>query len=185
MSLSEAVQTILVILVGYFGRKTHKPRYISVSIVFTGIGCLLTASPYFMFGPKHIDPALFESASLPNGGGSSAKGQLMMSFGNSSMAPTGYVNKLQMCNKELNWNMSDECVPKQQKEQVKEKETYGKIDPSKYEFSILLVASILGGFGMSGLGTLGITYLDENVKQESSALYIGTLVFYSVLPILG
>ena len=52
MSTGDAVQTVMALGLGYFARRAHKPRFISVSMVFLGAGCFLYALPYFVDGAK-------------------------------------------------------------------------------------------------------------------------------------
>ena len=42
--------TISVVFISYFGGKTHRPRWLGVSLVIVGIGALVFASPQFLFG---------------------------------------------------------------------------------------------------------------------------------------
>lgn len=44
-------------------------------------------------------------------------------------------------------------------------------------FALLLIGNCLHGAGSTPIYTLGITYLDENVREHDSAYYLGT--FYS------
>ncbi len=53
-------------------------------------------------------------------------------------------------------------------------------------YSFLVAGLLLTGVGASPIYTLGITYLDENVAQSSSPLYMGVFLGCSVLgPALG
>lgn len=57
MSVNDIVHICLVIFVGYFGRKGHKPIIIASTSLCLVIGALLMASPYFIYGeetPVHI-----------------------------------------------------------------------------------------------------------------------------------
>ena len=42
--------TVSVIFVSYFGGKSHKPRWIGISILLMGFGCFIFSLPQFLFG---------------------------------------------------------------------------------------------------------------------------------------
>ncbi len=46
---------------------------------------------------------------------------------------------------------------------------------NQFFFFLLLCGQILHGIGASPIYTLGVTYLDESVSEESSALYLGKI----------
>ena len=46
-------------------------------------------------------------------------------------------------------------------------------DANSVAFYLFISASICMGIGISGLMTLGISFIDENVSKEDSAVYIG------------
>lgn len=51
---------------------------------------------------------------------------------------------------------------------------------------VFLLGQLFHGIGASPLYTLGVTYLDENVKQTASGLYVGIYFAFSVLgPAIG
>lgn len=53
-------------------------------------------------------------------------------------------------------------------------------------FYVLLLGQLLNGFGAAPLYTLGITYIDENVSQKASPVYLGIYMAFSVVgPALG
>lgn len=47
--------TISIVFISYFGGKTHRPRYLGVSLIIIGIGSLVFASPQFLYGPYRTD----------------------------------------------------------------------------------------------------------------------------------
>ena len=49
MSMNDISHIMVVIFVGYFGKKTHKPRFLSISLLLCALAALLLASPYFIF----------------------------------------------------------------------------------------------------------------------------------------
>jgi hypothetical protein len=48
-SCNDIIQTLLVVPVGYFGRRANKPRILSVTVMFTAVSMLLMASPHWLF----------------------------------------------------------------------------------------------------------------------------------------
>ena len=51
-AINDAIQVVSVVFIGYFARRAHKPRVMSISILFFVIGAILYAMPYFIFGSK-------------------------------------------------------------------------------------------------------------------------------------
>ena len=52
MSINDIVHICIVIFVGYFGRRGHKPRIIGSTALCLVIGSFLMASPYFIYGAE-------------------------------------------------------------------------------------------------------------------------------------
>ena len=73
INASDIAQTSVVILVGYIGRKLHKPRFLGTSVLLCGLGALLAAAPFFIYGPYQYDPALLR-AGPPGGPGLGGRG---------------------------------------------------------------------------------------------------------------
>ncbi len=163
MSLNDIVETVLVIIVGYIGRKTHKPRYISIAILFSGLGGILCAMPYFIYGPQPIDPALISSMTTLQNDQPHLKPTLM---------------DFQMCDKNMDINVSStECAESEEHIQ--------RSEANHAAFIFLMLASCCFGFGLSGLHTLGMSFLDENIDKEDSALYIGKIIKLSFIIYFG
>ena len=53
-------------------------------------------------------------------------------------------------------------------------EDQSEMEANLVAYVLLLVAGACLGLGNSGLITIGIAFIDENVKKENSAMYIGT-----------
>ena len=52
----------MLLLVGYFGGRAHKPRWIAAGMILIGLGSLLFALPHFTTGPydtSYVTPNLF------------------------------------------------------------------------------------------------------------------------------
>lgn len=50
--ITDNIATVLTnIFIGYYGKTAHKPRWMSIGCVVTGLSVMLTALPYFIYGP--------------------------------------------------------------------------------------------------------------------------------------
>lgn len=50
--ITDNVATILTnLFIGYYGKRAHKPRWMSIGCVVTGLSVMITALPYFIYGP--------------------------------------------------------------------------------------------------------------------------------------
>lgn len=55
--ITDNVATILTnLFIGYFGKNAHRPKWMSIGCIVTGLSILLTSAPYFIYGPaQEID----------------------------------------------------------------------------------------------------------------------------------
>lgn len=55
-----------VVFISYFGGKSHKPRFLGISLIILGIGNLVTASPQFLFGSsnQNTDVSIYEECKV-------------------------------------------------------------------------------------------------------------------------
>lgn len=50
--ITDNIATVLTnLFIGYYGKTAHKPRWMSIGCVVTGLSVLITALPYFIYGP--------------------------------------------------------------------------------------------------------------------------------------
>lgn len=50
--ITDNIATVLTnLFIGFYGKNAHKPRWMSVGCVVTGLSVMLTALPYFIYGP--------------------------------------------------------------------------------------------------------------------------------------
>lgn len=50
--ITDNIATVLTnLFIGYYGKTAHKPRWMSIGCVITGLSILITALPYFIYGP--------------------------------------------------------------------------------------------------------------------------------------
>ena len=54
--ITDNVATVLTnLFIGYYGKTAHKPRWMSIGCVVTGLSVMVTALPYFIYGPAQDD----------------------------------------------------------------------------------------------------------------------------------
>lgn len=50
--ITDNIATVLTnLFIGYYGKTAHKPRWMSIGCVVTGLSVMITALPYFIYGP--------------------------------------------------------------------------------------------------------------------------------------
>lgn len=50
--ITDNIATVLTnLFIGYYGKTAHKPRWMSIGCVVTGLSVMITAVPYFIYGP--------------------------------------------------------------------------------------------------------------------------------------
>jgi len=53
---NDVMLTVIVLFIGFFGRQSHKPRIISVTVLFSGLSCLMMVIPHWMFSsPSSVE----------------------------------------------------------------------------------------------------------------------------------
>lgn len=55
MVISDISTLVFSTLVGYFGGNKHRPRLVGFATIFWGIGCVIIASPHFIYGQKLLN----------------------------------------------------------------------------------------------------------------------------------
>lgn len=43
------------LFIGYYGKTAHRPRWMAIGCIVTGLSIMLTALPYFIYGPAQLD----------------------------------------------------------------------------------------------------------------------------------
>lgn len=56
------------IFIGFYGKTAHKPRWMSLGCVVTGLSITLTALPFFIFGPAQQETSHFDNSTLSRSG---------------------------------------------------------------------------------------------------------------------
>ncbi|XP_067138869.1 solute carrier organic anion transporter family member 3A1 [Centruroides vittatus] len=152
-STFEIGNLLTIIFVSYLGSHRHIPVWIGKGIIVMGIGSLVFALPYF----------LDQTASSLNW----KKQNLSYFDENTCHMATASVQSLSAGHPSHFLNPpAAETDPKLCIE--------GRSSNVLY-IMIFMLAQILIGCGGSPIFTLGITYIDDHVKKESSSLYIGCM----------
>ena len=125
-------QMIVSPIIGYIGSRWNRSRLIAIGQVIVGFSSILTAFPYFIYGPgTHL---LSETKLLTN------------------------ETKYEMCSIK---NLEENCDE-------------GK-STVLLAVVIIWIGSCLNGLGYAAFYTVGLPYIDDNVKKKNSPLYISKL----------
>jgi len=62
---NELTNTIVVLFVGFFGRRAHKPRMIAATILFVVASFLIMALPHFLFGSPSQKSTTTNDSTIP------------------------------------------------------------------------------------------------------------------------
>ena len=126
-------QMIVSPIVGYMGSKWNRSRLIGIGQVIVAFSSMLTAAPYFIYGPgTHL---LSETKLLTN------------------------ETKYEMCSRN---NLEENCD-----------ETKSTVFLAVV---IIWIGSCLNGLGYAAFYSIGLPYIDDNVKKKNSPLYISKLL---------
>ena len=153
-TVNDFVHVAIVVFVGYFGRKAHKPRILSVTMLFMAVAALLNASPHFILADDGTGSGSSSAAQIYSND-SSAPGQFcIISDGNSS--------KENGCGDGGLTGGSGGGGG-----------GGGGVHPAFY---IFVISQLFSGIGGSGIHTLSLAYIDENAPKDKSALYLGFIL---------
>lgn len=162
-SFYEIGNMLTVIFVSYLGSRRHAPVWIAWGVMVMGVGSLLFSVPHF------ITESYTSSQSDHISSQSNACRQPSASLGHSD----GLSVVQPPFNPHTNLHgRRDNCIE-------------GSVS-SVVPVLVFMVAQLLLGSGSSPLLTLGTTYIDDHVPQQSSSFYIGCM--YSMVafgPVLG
>ncbi|VDO97030.1 unnamed protein product [Soboliphyme baturini] len=139
--------------VSYFGDRHSKPLFLGIGLLVMSIGSFLFSMPHFV-----VDPYVYAQRQA-NMGWCNAS---LLDIANATMAVHGPVDDSAMCSEQQRDGLLQSVIYVLQKFQ--------------YEF-IFFAAHLLHGIGATPLFTLGISFIDENVKPSLSSQYVG--IFYT------
>uniref|UniRef100_A0A0K0F7B3 Solute carrier organic anion transporter family member n=1 Tax=Strongyloides venezuelensis TaxID=75913 RepID=A0A0K0F7B3_STRVS len=139
------------------GNTGHKGRWIAGGVLFTSIGCLLCGLPHFLYGPYQV-PTIINHKNTDLG---------QCTFRN--ITTINNFNELTYFEKFI------------KKFKVGNIGLY--LDPI---FLMLFFGMFINGAGSTPLFSIGTAYLDENVSQQSSAMFLAVNAFMQALgPVFG
>ncbi len=144
--LNDISDLCLSIILSYIGHFGHRPRWIAVSAIVTGLGFILSASPHFLTNP--LDPDAVISGIIDD---------------------TSNVNDTDICYSDKNdlFNASTTLG----NEQCDEGSQGGLSGPIKW----LILGQILAGLGSAPYYALAISYIDDCVGKSQLTSYTSTL----------
>jgi len=149
-SANDVIHVCIVVFIGYFGRKGHKPRIICVTVLFSALAGFMMTIPHFFMSSAY-DTVRYR----------------LVNSTNASSLLSKTTNRF--C---LNWNSTGDAISGDQCDQLEESSSQTAVHPAYYVF---LTAQFISGIGGSGLHTLSLAYIDENAPGSKSSLYIGKI----------
>lgn len=151
--ITDNIATVLTnLFIGYYGKTAHKPRWMSIGCLVTGLSVMLTALPYFIYGPAKEDDLEYSLSALK-----------LSTFGNSSSVST--------ISGETASDNDQIC-------QATKPETNCNVAEMSANSAMTAVAvfcfgasNFFRGFGTSIYFTYGTPYLDDNVSKSKMPLF--------------
>ncbi|XP_008556460.1 solute carrier organic anion transporter family member 74D-like [Microplitis demolitor] len=152
-------QLFVSIVLSYYAGRGHRPRWIAVGIYTVVIFCCLTMLPHFLYGPG--EDALLLTKEYG--------GQPLNSSNNSNTNWSG--------NRELKFL----CQAKENRTNICD-DSHGNFAPQ----ALLFTAQLVSGIGGSLYYTLGVSYMDDNIKKSKTPVLISFSYFLRMLgPAIG
>lgn len=197
LNFSEIGQICTSLFLTYFAGRGHRPRWIACGMFLFSIAAFGSVSPHFLFGSKLYN----HSAVMKGERDQRSMAQTSLSVSNSGIHQ-GYANN-SLCLSEYAFSQLGQLDPCKLHSKV-----YKSIgNKTNYSLAcnknndqdatsdahlqkvvlIILAVSLLGiGIGQTAIATLGIPYIDDNVKSKQSPLYMAITIGVRVLgPALG
>ncbi|CAG7725964.1 unnamed protein product [Allacma fusca] len=163
---NEVSQIIFSLVLGYYGGKGHRPRWIAVGVLFSAAACFLLASPHLFYGAGEDALSLTEEYShileVPD--------KNFASHMTKAPVDGAKKSKVQLC----------------MKTRIREKDDCDKGDASIIPLVFIFVSQFVAGIGVLLFFSLGGPYLDDNVEKTNSPMLFGiTSSLRLVGPTLG
>ncbi|KAG5682319.1 hypothetical protein PVAND_011678 [Polypedilum vanderplanki] len=181
LNFSEVGQIATSLILTYFAGRGHRPRWIAFGMLLFSISALGSLSPHFIFGNR-----LYQQQSnviLPSTIVSNKTTSNLEHLNDFMIITTMKSNEseLNLClaeNLYKNDTTASSCNASEEKT---------KDDDIKRYVLIILAVSLLGiGIGQTAIATLGIPYIDDNVKSKQSPLYMAITIGVRILgPAIG
>jgi MFS family permease len=199
LNFSEIGQICTSLFLTYFAGRGHRPRWIACGMFLFSIAAFGSVSPHFIFGSRLYKTAVVSS----NEGMSMMNSQFTLAAGPSSMHGDSSIDisskHLCLAVDEYNKTMQHDPSEFFQRKFLKKllnlfsttacdnNENQENDAEMKFVVMLILAASLCGiGIGQTAISTLGIPYIDDNVKSKQSPLYMAITIGVRVLgPALG
>lgn len=195
LNFSEIGQICTSLFLTYFAGRGHRPRWIACGMFLFSIAAFGSVSPHFLFGSKLYN----HSAVMKSESDQRSMAQTSLMMGNSGIHQ-GYANS-SLCLSEYAFSQLGQLDPcKLHSKPIRVNQTNYSLACNKNNDQdttsnahlqkvvlVILAVSLLGiGIGQTAIATLGIPYIDDNVKSKQSPLYMAITIGVRVLgPALG
>ncbi|XP_026294065.1 solute carrier organic anion transporter family member 74D-like [Frankliniella occidentalis] len=153
---NDFTQLFVSVFLSYYAGKGHRPRWIAFGIYTVVLYCLLTALPHLMYGPGEDSLAL----TVEHGA---------VFDRNASREERDKMERKLMC--ALEGQPAIQCDAEE-----------GNLAP----VAILFLAQLVSGIGGSLYYTIGVSYMDDNIKKDKTPALISFSYFLRMLgPCIG
>ncbi|KAG5683743.1 hypothetical protein PVAND_013008 [Polypedilum vanderplanki] len=144
--------------IAYYGGKSHRPRWISIGLFCIVLYCIITALPHFLYGSGNESLSLTIEYGAVRDDGQSLEAQMIE-------------NRKFLCRRNASDGAIAEC----------------EVDSGSLMPQVLLfVAQLIAGIGQTLCSTLGISYMDDNIKKSKTPALMSISFFMRLLgPALG
>lgn len=195
LNFSEIGQICTSLFLTYFAGRGHRPRWIACGMFLFSIAAFGSVSPHFLFGPKLYNRGAVMKGEISHSMAAQATHEMMNMThidANSSMCLSedafSKLGRLDPCKRLfhrfvasiIRFNLCLACDANNNQDNTSNADL-------KSVVLLILAVSLLGiGIGQTAIATLGIPYIDDNVKSKQSPLYMAITIGVRVLgPALG
>ncbi|ODM96224.1 Solute carrier organic anion transporter family member 1C1, partial [Orchesella cincta] len=179
MTGNEISQILFSVFISYFGGKGHRPRWISVGVLFSAISCFVLASPHLFYGSGEDALALTEEYGYLYDKGF-YQDMTKDNLASSIMSPPFTSNKIGSARK----GRVSVCKPGGNKQEgvCDADELISSIAP----LIIIFLSQFVAGIGVLLFFTLGGPYLDDNSSRHDMPRVLGvTMSLRLIGPTIG
>ncbi|GAB0096936.1 Solute carrier organic anion transporter family member [Sergentomyia squamirostris] len=158
LSVGNDISTLFIsAILSYYGGKGHRPRWIAFGLFTIVLFCVLTGLPHLIYGPGE------NALSLTTEYGAT--------FDENTTHEVMEAQKMKILCKANRTLVDDDCETEE-----------GNVMPQV----ILFLAQLISGVGSSLYYTLGVSYMDDNVKKSKTPALISLSYFLRMLgPAIG
>lgn len=190
LNFSEIGQICTSLLLTYFAGRGHRPRWIACGMFLFSLAAFGSVSPHFLFGSRLYNRGVSLKSDVQHANNNSLMSNWTdmkvtnvclssESFNNLSLSDPSELLAI-IIERKFAWAEFLVAACDQNTNQEAENEL-------KSVVLVILAVSLLGiGIGQTAIATLGIPYIDDNVKSKQSPLYMAITIGVRVLgPALG